>query len=44
MVKWFAENWCEVAPWLTVVNLVDAEERAIDGSREMADMRIFLEL
>jgi hypothetical protein len=44
MVKWFAENWSDVVPWLKVVNLVDAEEKPIDGNREMADMRIFLDL
>jgi hypothetical protein len=44
MVKWFAENWAEVSPCLNVVQLMDAEERAIDGSREMAEMRIFFEV
>jgi hypothetical protein len=44
MVKWFAAHWADVAPWLSVVSLVDADDNRIDGDRELAEMRIFLDL
>jgi hypothetical protein len=37
IVKWFAHHWPVVRPWLAVVQLRDADDRLIDGHREMDD-------
>jgi hypothetical protein len=40
MVQWFCADWGAVTPWLAWVELLDKDERVIDGNREMNDMGI----
>jgi hypothetical protein len=40
LVQWFRANWAMVAPWLAVIELLDKNEKVIDGDREMRDMGI----
>jgi hypothetical protein len=40
LLQWFRVNWGVVAPWLPHIELLDKDERAIDGMRERSDMGI----
>jgi hypothetical protein len=37
MIKWFADNWQKVAPWLPFIALLDETLAVVDGRRELAD-------
>jgi hypothetical protein len=37
LMEWFEENWARIAPVLSLVALRDANDRVIDGRRELAD-------
>jgi hypothetical protein len=37
LVKWFADHWPAVAPFIALVNLVDAQGVAVTYARELAE-------
>jgi hypothetical protein len=39
LVKWFAESWTRISPWLAVVELRDEHGGVIDGTREFMEKR-----
>jgi hypothetical protein len=41
MANWFADNWGAVATWINVIELIDADGKAITGEREREDLSFF---
>jgi hypothetical protein len=40
LLDWFRSEWAQIVPWLEFIQLRDAYDQPIDGSREQSEKRI----
>jgi hypothetical protein len=40
LVQWYRAHWCEIAPFLPLVQLRDEQNTPIDGKRELIERKL----